>query len=63
MSVEVSDSVALGPSYGYGGRIDSIRANEFDRLGVVAYLDHAGVSTTIHPPQLHREHVPSVVYF
>ena len=30
--------------YGYGGTIDQLRADEFDRLGDTVYLDHAGTT-------------------
>ncbi|XP_030060557.1 molybdenum cofactor sulfurase [Microcaecilia unicolor] len=36
--------------YGYGGRIQEIRAKEFSRLGDLIYLDHVG--TTLFPQSL-----------
>jgi len=51
----VDETAARGSMYGYGGRIDSIRANEFGHLDEdgVAYCDHAGAPP--HSSALVRE--------
>jgi len=51
----VDETAAKGSMYGYGGRIDSIRANEFRHLDEdgVAYCDHAGAPP--HSSALVRE--------
>ena len=49
----VDETAARGSMYGYGGRIDSIRANEFGHLDGVAYCDHAGAPP--HSSALVRE--------
>ena len=51
----VDETAARGSIYGYGGRIDSIRANEFGHLDEdgVAYCDHAGAPP--HSSALVRE--------
>lgn len=35
---------AFGQDYGYGGRIDALRREEFGRLGNQVYVDHAGAT-------------------
>ena len=44
LSSLAEDGEVEGGAYGYGGRIDGVRADEFRRLGEVTYLDHAGAA-------------------